>query len=232
MIERAAFCRFLELSKKEKINQFSILLIFFPSKDGNIEKQAKVVSRYKEKHRRNILGTASHGTRPFLELMRKTSHTFLEKLRAESLTKLYQDFSRKISRILGALSGLDEFLLNPQLPTHSGTVPKTSWNHSGNIPEHERRTSWTNSGSFPERSLSWKGILSLCVPQFSWFNPRGGFSHEDRGSRRNPLLPPGISSVRQNKALHKSATIPQWEHPGDNWSTPDCVCPSTVDEKL
>ena len=39
--------------------------------------------------------------------------------------KLFQEFSRTESRFLGALSKLDEFLLNPQIWTHSGTVPGT-----------------------------------------------------------------------------------------------------------
>ena len=39
--------------------------------------------------------------------------------------KLSQEFSRTESRILGGLSKLDEFLLNPQIRTHSGTVPGT-----------------------------------------------------------------------------------------------------------
>ena len=39
--------------------------------------------------------------------------------------KLSQEFSRTESRILGALSKLNEFLLNQQLTTHSGTVPGT-----------------------------------------------------------------------------------------------------------
>ena len=36
--------------------------------------------------------------------------------------KLSQEFSRTESRFLGALSKLDEFLLNQQIQTHSGTV--------------------------------------------------------------------------------------------------------------
>ena len=39
--------------------------------------------------------------------------------------KLSKEFSRTESRILCALSKLDEFLLNPQIRTHSGTVPGT-----------------------------------------------------------------------------------------------------------
>jgi len=40
--------------------------------------------------------------------------------------KLSQEFSRTESRILGALSKLDEFLLNPQVRTCSVAVPGTS----------------------------------------------------------------------------------------------------------
>ena len=39
--------------------------------------------------------------------------------------KLSQEFSRTESCILGALSKLDEFLLNPQIRTISGTTPGT-----------------------------------------------------------------------------------------------------------
>ena len=39
--------------------------------------------------------------------------------------ELSQEFSWTESRILGALSKLDEFLLNQQITTHSGTVPGT-----------------------------------------------------------------------------------------------------------
>ena len=39
--------------------------------------------------------------------------------------KLSQEFSRTESRILDALSKLDEFLLSQQITTHSGTVPGT-----------------------------------------------------------------------------------------------------------
>ena len=39
--------------------------------------------------------------------------------------KLSQEFSRTESRILGALSKLDEFLLNPQIRTFSGATPGT-----------------------------------------------------------------------------------------------------------
>ena len=48
-----------------------------------------------------------------------------EEIEGRVTEKLSQEFSRTESRILGALSKLDEFLLNPQIRTFSGTVPLT-----------------------------------------------------------------------------------------------------------
>ena len=48
-----------------------------------------------------------------------------EEIEGRVTKKLSQEFSRTESRVLGALSKLDEFLLNPQIRTHSGTVPGT-----------------------------------------------------------------------------------------------------------
>ena len=49
-----------------------------------------------------------------------------EQIEGRVTKKLPQDFSRTQSRILGALSKLDEFLLNPQVRVRSGTVQGTS----------------------------------------------------------------------------------------------------------
>ena len=48
-----------------------------------------------------------------------------EEIEGRVIKKLSQEFSRTESRILGALSKLDEFLLNQQVRTHSETVPGT-----------------------------------------------------------------------------------------------------------
>ena len=48
-----------------------------------------------------------------------------EKIEGRVTEKLSQEFSRTESRILGALSKLDEFLLNPQKRIFSGTIPGT-----------------------------------------------------------------------------------------------------------
>ena len=48
-----------------------------------------------------------------------------EEIEGRVTKKLSQEFSRTESRILGTLSKLDEFILNQQIRTHSGTVPGT-----------------------------------------------------------------------------------------------------------
>ena len=48
-----------------------------------------------------------------------------EEIEGRVIKKLSREFSRTESRILGALSKLDEFLLNPQVRTFSGTTPGT-----------------------------------------------------------------------------------------------------------
>ena len=48
-----------------------------------------------------------------------------EQIEGRVSKKLSQEFSRTESRILGALSKLDEFFLNQQIRTHSETVPGT-----------------------------------------------------------------------------------------------------------
>ena len=47
-----------------------------------------------------------------------------EKIESRVSKKLSQEFSRTKSGLLGALGKLDEFLLNQQIRTHSGTVPE------------------------------------------------------------------------------------------------------------
>ena len=53
-----------------------------------------------------------------------------EEIEARVTKKLSKEFSRTESRILGALSKLDEFLLNPQVRTCSVAVPGTSNNNN------------------------------------------------------------------------------------------------------
>ena len=51
-----------------------------------------------------------------------------EEIEGRVTKKLLQEFSRTENRILGALAGLDDFLMNPLLRGYSGTAPETSRN--------------------------------------------------------------------------------------------------------
>ena len=53
-----------------------------------------------------------------------------EEIEGTFTKKLSKEFSRTESRILGALSKLDEFLLNPRGRTCSVAVPGTSWSNN------------------------------------------------------------------------------------------------------
>ena len=70
--------------------------------------------------------------------------------------KLSKEFSKTDSRILGALSKLDEFLLNPQVRKCSVAVQGTSRNaYSENRETHEDRSSddpYPEVGYFPHHS--------------------------------------------------------------------------------
>ena len=70
--------------------------------------------------------------------------------------KFSKEFNKTESRILGALSKLDEFLLNPQVRTCSVTAHGTSRNsYSENRETHEDRSSndpYPEGGYFPHHS--------------------------------------------------------------------------------
>ena len=61
-----------------------------------------------------------------------------EEIEGRVTKKLSKEFSRTESRILGALSKLDELLLNPQVRTCSVAVPGTS--RSSNLEQHPHIT--------------------------------------------------------------------------------------------
>ena len=71
-----------------------------------------------------------------------------EEIESRVTKKLSQEFSRAESRILGALSKLDEFLLNPQITTYSETVPETFRNT--NVENHGTNEDDSQSDPHPE----------------------------------------------------------------------------------
>ena len=87
----------------------------------NKRKLAAVTREIDEEHPRNGQSRNTSVPRINKEYITKVS----EDIEGRVTKKLSQEFSRTASRIFCALSKLDEFLLNPQIRTHSGTVPGT-----------------------------------------------------------------------------------------------------------
>ena len=87
----------------------------------NKRKLAAVTGETQEEHPRNGQSRNTSFPRINEEYITQLS----EEIEGRVSKKLSQEFSRTESRILGALSKLDEFLLNPQIMTHSRTVPRT-----------------------------------------------------------------------------------------------------------
>ena len=87
----------------------------------NKRKLAAVTRETQEEHPRNGQSRNTPVPRINEEYIKQVS----EEIEGRVTKKLSQKFSRTESRILGARSKLDEFLLNQQIRTHSGTVPGT-----------------------------------------------------------------------------------------------------------
>ena len=87
----------------------------------NKRKLAAVTRKTQEEHPRNGQSRNTSVPRINKEYITQVS----EQIEGRVTKKLSEEFSRTESPNLGALSELDEFLLNPQIRTHSGTVPGT-----------------------------------------------------------------------------------------------------------
>ena len=87
----------------------------------NKRKLAAVTRKIQEEHPRNGHSRITSVPRINEEYITQVS----EDIEGRVTRKLSQAFSRSYSRILGALSKLDEILLNQQIRTHSETVPGT-----------------------------------------------------------------------------------------------------------
>ena len=74
-----------------------------------------------------------------------------EEIEGRVTKKLSQEFNRTESRILCSLSKLDEFLLNPQIQMHSGTVPGTFRNT--NVEKQGTNEDDSQSDPHPEAGL-------------------------------------------------------------------------------
>ena len=84
-------------------------------------KLSTVIRETQEEHPRNGQSRNTSVPRVNEEYITKVS----EEIEGRVTIKLSQEFNRTESCIFGVLSKLNEFLLNPQIRTHSGTVPGT-----------------------------------------------------------------------------------------------------------
>ena len=90
----------------------------------NKRKLAVVTRETQEEHPRNGQSRNTSVPRINEEYITQLS----EEIEGRVSKKLSQEFSKTEFRILGALSKLDEILLNQRIRTHSGTVPQTFQN--------------------------------------------------------------------------------------------------------
>ena len=77
-----------------------------------------------EDHLRSNLAQNSSAPRSQQDYISQVS----EEIEQRVTKRLSKEFSRTENRILGALARLDDFLMNPLLPGHSGTTPDPSRN--------------------------------------------------------------------------------------------------------
>ena len=105
----------------------------------NKRKLAAVTRETQEKKPRN----GQSRTTSVLRINEEYITQLSEEIEGRVSKKLSQEFSRTESRFLGSLVKLDEFVLNPQITTHSGTVQGTF-----------RNTNVENQGTNEEDSQS------------------------------------------------------------------------------
>ena len=110
----------------------------------NKRELATVTRETQEEHPRNGQSRNTSVPRINEEYIKQVS----EEIEGRVTKKLSEEFSRTESRILGALSKLDEFLLNPQIRTHSGTVPGTFRNT--NVENQEPNEDCSQNDHHPE----------------------------------------------------------------------------------
>ena len=106
--------------------------------------------------------------------------------------KLSQVFSRTASSILGALSKLDEFLLNPQVPTFSETIPGTL--RSADVENQEPSQDRSQNDPHPEVEFS-----ACCASNLTDSDPDAISHTVTRVLEEIPYCSPGTSSGKQKK---------------------------------
>ena len=113
----------------------------------NKRKLAAVRRETQEEHPRNGQSRNTSVPRINEEFITQVS----EEIESRVTKKLSQEYNRTEYRIFGALSNLDEFLLNQQIRTHSETVPGTFRNT--NVDNQGTNEDDSQSDPHPEAGL-------------------------------------------------------------------------------
>ena len=131
---------------KETIQSSQLLSFSLFQKYGNAKESAKVSSYFSQSQNTFVPGMTE-------EYITQVS----EEVESRVTQKLSQEFIRTESRILAALSKLDEYLLNPQVKKCSGTVTGTYQNND--FENREPTGDRSQNDTYPE--------VELCVRQAS-----------------------------------------------------------------
>ena len=128
-----------------------------------------------------------------------------EEIEGRVTKKLSQEFSRTESRILGALSKLDEFLLNQQIRTHSGTIPETFRNT--NVENQGTNEDDSQSDPHPEAGLFHSQTTQNSGPEVGPHMVTGVIEETHNG----PHMVTGVTEEVRN--VHDMVTAVQEEIP-------------------
>ena len=160
----------------------------------NKRKLAAVTRETREKHPRNGQSRNTPVPRINEEYITQVS----EEIEGRVTKKLSQEFSRTESRILGALSKLDDFLLNQQIRTHSGTVPETFRNI--NVDNQGTNEDDPQSDPHPEAGLFRSQTRQNSGPEVGPYNVRNI-------SALIRLLFQVVVEVNRYEAAHKQSVL-------------------------
>ena len=107
------------------------MAIIFPSSKLTTRNKRELAALNKENYEenpRNSMAQNSGAPRSQEDYITQVS----EEIEGRVTKRLSKEFSRRDNRILGALARLDDFLMNPPLPGHSGTTPEPTRNTTHN----------------------------------------------------------------------------------------------------
>ena len=169
----------------------------------NKRKLAAVTIETQEEHPRNCQSRNTSVPRINDEYIAQVS----QEIEGRVTKVLAREFSRTESRFLCALSKLDEFLLNPQIRTHSGTVPGTKTGKTRNqmkvVPRVILILKWIPPSISP--------VIQMTHTQTSlltwWQEIKNRFAIVITCSqefKKIPYCSPGTSSGKQKKACSTS----------------------------